>query len=126
MARTGTRRVFRWFVSGALVTLATACRSPQVRVAERVNTLEKAWTTNLAYQAQLPDRVLDWPSALAELRANNLKLRQARLDLTNAQESVRQVFRDLIPTLNLNAGLSKRLVDLPQVGANDVTFSVDS
>ena len=46
--------------------------------------------------------------------------------MTNAQESVHQVFRDLMPTLNLHAGANKRLVDLPNLSSSDVTFSADS
>jgi hypothetical protein len=46
--------------------------------------------------------------------------------VTNAAESVRQVFKDLIPTLNLRAGLSKRFADFGNITANDVTLSADS
>src|SRR4051812_49097217 len=88
----------------AAVTLLTACTSPRTRVAQGIEKLALEWQTNLAHQAQLPERTLDWPSALAQLRAGNLKLRQTRTELTNAQEAVRQVFRDLVPSLNLHAG----------------------
>lgn len=88
--------------------------------------LRHEWATNLAWQATLPERTLDWPGALAMLQTQNLKLRQARTELTNAQEAVRQVFRDLVPMLNLHAGVAKRLVDVPTIGANDVSLSADS
>jgi hypothetical protein len=113
-------------VALATVALVAGCKSPQTRIAHQVANLETRWTTNIVQQQQLPIRALDWPSALAELKANNLKLRQARTEVTNAQEAVRQVFRDLVPSLNLHAGISKRVVDLPSVGANDVSFSADS
>src|ERR1051326_8331123 len=112
-------------IPGILV-LVTACTSPQKKLVRGMSSLQAQWQTNLAYQTQAPERTLDWPAALELLRANNLKLRQARTEVTNAQEAVRQVFRDLVPTLSMNAGVSKNLVDLPSVGANDVTFSVDS
>ncbi|HSM86965.1 MAG TPA: hypothetical protein VLT16_12470, partial [Candidatus Limnocylindrales bacterium] len=102
------------------------CSSPKQRVAQRMDSLRTEWKTNLAYRARLPERAVDWPAALAELRAHNLKLRLAATEVTNSQEAVRQVFRDLVPMLNLHAGISKRLVDLPSIGANDVTFSADS
>src|SRR5207237_8940237 len=103
-----------------------ACRAPQTQVAQRVQTLRKEWQTNLQDQASLPVRVLDWPAALARLHANNLKLRQAGTEVTNSQEAVRQVFRDLTPTLNLRSGISKRLKDFSNLSFNDVTFSADS
>ncbi|MCI0534617.1 MAG: hypothetical protein L0Z50_05260 [Verrucomicrobiales bacterium] len=95
-------------------------------MAERVESLKKQWQTNLEAQANLPVRVLDWPTALAQLRAGNLKLRQARTEVTNSQEAVRQVFRDLAPTLNLRSGVNKRLKDISNLNFNDVTFSADS
>jgi hypothetical protein len=63
---------------------------------------------------------------VTELQAHNLKLRQAATDVTNALEGVRQVYRDLVPMLDLQAGASKKMVDLPSIGPNDVTLSVDS
>jgi hypothetical protein len=57
---------------------------------------------------------------------NNLKLRQSRTEVTNSQENVRQVFKDLIPTLNGRAGVSKNIGDLGNIGPNDVTISADS
>jgi len=58
--------------------------------------------------------------------SENLKLRQARTEVTNAQENLRQVYKDLIPTLNARAGVSKRIADLANISQNDVTLSADS
>lgn len=121
--RIGLQSVFLVISATAMVT---GCRSPEGRVARHTGALKQEWATNLSAQAHLPHRTLDWAAAVAELRANNLKLRQSRTEVTNAQEAVRQVFRDLAPTLNLHAGLSKRIADIPSVTADDVTFSADS
>lgn len=88
--------------------------------------LRVQWSTNLERQVNLPERVLDWPAAVEVMHANNLKLRQTRTDLTNAQEAVRQVFKDLIPSLNLRAGVTKRLTDISAISPDDVTLSADS
>jgi len=112
----------------SIVELAsfTACRSPKTRVARQVESLRNEWQMNLNTQAHLPVRVLDWPTALAQLRSDNLKLRRARTDVTNSQEAVRQVFRDLTPTLNLRSGVSKNIKDISNLEFNDITFSADS
>lgn len=109
-----------------LAALWVGCSAPSHKVLRQEDTLARQWQTNVAYQANLPERSLDWPAALAQLRAENLKLRQTRTELTNAQESVRQVFRDLVPTLNMHANISKRLVDIPTITADDINFSADS
>ncbi|HEV8542002.1 MAG TPA: hypothetical protein VGR78_06405, partial [Verrucomicrobiae bacterium] len=118
-----------WFlltISCAMLLLAAGCGSPSRRVNEQMGKLRDEWQTNLTHQLVLPEKVLDWPSALELMRAHNLKLRQASMEVTNAQEGVKQVYKDLIPTINLRAGISKRLVDFNHFAVNDVTFSADS
>src|SRR5262249_7196574 len=88
--------------------------------------LRQAWETNLQTQATLPEKVLDWPEAVDLVLQHNLKVLQARTEITNAIENVHQVFKDLIPTLNARAGVSKELAQLANITANDFTFSVDS
>ncbi len=108
------------------VILFAACKSPQTRVAENMDDLRNRWNANLAYQSQLPQRVVDWPTAVQLMAENNLKLRQTATDVTNAQEGVRQVFKDLLPSLNLRAGISKRITDIADLTFDDVNFSADS
>jgi hypothetical protein len=109
-----------------LAGAAAGCRSPQTRVQDRMKDLRVQWQTNVLHQSNLPERILDWSTAVTELRKNNLRLRQARLEVTNSQEAVRQIFRDLTPTLNLRAGVSKTLKNISSTTIDDVTFSADS
>lgn len=109
-----------------LLALICAGCSPQKKVAQHMNQLRYEWQTNVIYQANLPERVVDWPEAVAIMLENNLKLRQSRIELTNAHESLRQVFKDLIPTLNLRSGISKQITSLNQISPDDVTLSADS
>src|SRR5438045_3421538 len=94
--------------SALIVALAlTGCFSAKKRVAKNFLELQYQWQTNVARQAALPMQTLSWPQALMQVEAGNLKLRRARADITNAQENVRQVFKDLMPNINLRSGLSK-------------------
>jgi hypothetical protein len=115
-----------WIVPCLVLCLITGCTSPKKRVARQMKQLRHEWETNMLAQANLPERVLDWSSAVNLMLGHNLKLLQARTEMTNAEESVRQVFKDLIPTVNLRAGLSKRIADFGNIAANDVTLSADS
>jgi hypothetical protein len=109
-----------------LTLLLCACRSPEKRVSQRLEGIRVAWQTNLAHQANLPVRKVDWPAAVELVISKNPKLLQARTDYTNSVENYRQIFRELIPTLNARAGVSKRLASLNQLSFDDVTFSADS
>src|SRR5688572_19618039 len=117
-----------FLVTGLLIAVAvlSACSSPQTKVAGQLDILRQAWEENVIYQAQLPNRTLDWPTAVQLMRENNLKLRQAATDVTNAHEAVIQIFKDLVPTLNLRAGVVKPLVDTPNLELDDVNFSASS
>ncbi len=109
-----------------LLGAITGCHTPEKKVAERTDQLRIQWLTNVQYQIALPDQIVDWPTAVEIMEAHNLKLRQARIEITNAHESVVQVFKDLMPTLNMRAGISKRLVDIEHISPDDITFSADS
>jgi hypothetical protein len=91
-----------------------------------MNRLRQAWETNLQQQATLSTKVLDWMEAKDLLLRNNLRLLQTRTEITNSLENVRQVYKDLIPTLNARAGVSKQLADLANLSQNDFTVSADS
>lgn len=88
--------------------------------------VQTRWQADVARHAALPERTLDWAEALTLLEADNLKLRAARVDITNAQELAYQVFRDLIPNVNLRSGLTRSLKDIPSTSFDDVTFNIDS
>lgn len=106
--------------------LLTGCLSASKKVAREMPPLHARWQADVAHQSALPERSLDWPAALALLHANNSKLRGARNDITNSFELARQVFKDLIPTIDLRAGAAKSLSDLPATSLSDVTFNIDS
>src|SRR5258706_8348305 len=107
-------------------TAVSGCVSPKKRVARNLRTLQYQWQTNVARQMALPERALTWSEAVVQLEGGNLKLWRAKADITNADENVRQVFKDLYPTLNFRSGLSKSLQTLPATSFDDVTFSLDS
>lgn len=88
--------------------------------------LRYEWQTNVIYQAHLPERTLSWDEAVAILLDHNLKLKAAREEVVTAEASVKQVFKDLIPTLSLRAGLAKQLTSLDHITADDISLSADS
>lgn len=109
-----------------LLLFLAGCKGPRKRVDAHMDFLREKWATNYQHQANLPDRPVDWPAAVSLMLQNNLELMASRMDLTNAQDSVKQVWKDLIPNINLRAGMTKRLRDLHKVSPDDVTLSADS
>jgi hypothetical protein len=91
-----------------------------------MNDLRQQWDSNIVYQANLSERVLDWNEAVGIMLARNLKLRQLSNDLVNARENVRQVYKDFIPTLNLQAGISEFFTEIPGISPEDVYMNASS
>jgi len=109
-----------------LAFLLAGCWSARREVAKRLLVVQGRWQKELARQSSLPHHSLDWGEALALLQTNNLKLRAARTDVTNTQDLARQVFRDLIPNVDLRSGATRSLKDVPATAFSDVTFNIDS
>ena len=112
-------------LAAALLFIA-GCSSPEKKVALKMDELKARWQTNVQHQANLPERILDWPSARQLMLENNLKLLSSRNDITNSIENYRQIYRELVPTLNARAGVTKTLARLDTLSPDDVTFSADS
>lgn len=110
----------------AILATLPGCLSPHKKVAERVSELRTHWQTSAVYQAKLPVRSLDWAAAVAFLHENNLRLARARADVTNAQENVRQIFKDLLPTVTVRSGISQTIGEISMTTWDDVILDVNS
>lgn len=119
-------KVLFFLILLAIPFLATSCLSPKKRVQRKHDELKLQWQTNIQNQARLKERVIDWPSAVSLMLENNLELRTSRNEITNSQAMVKQIWKDLIPNLNLRAGVTKRLTSLHTTTFDDVNFSADS
>ena len=106
--------------------LLTGCLSPGEKVAKELDGVRGRWQAEVQRQSALPDRSLNWTEAVAWLHQHNQKLQASRVDITNSEEQVGQVFRDLIPNVTLRSGVTKRLTDIGATSIKDVTFSIDS
>ena len=125
-ARITASRVL-WSSLLLLAVLAlTGCYSAKKRVAKNYHELQGQWRTNVARHATLPEHRVNWVEAVNLLESGNLKLLRARTDITNGQENIRQVFKDLIPNVNFRSGWSKDLDSIPMTSLDDVTFNIDS
>jgi hypothetical protein len=112
--------------ASVFLVLLGGCLSPTKKVSNYYRDVQGQWQTNVAHQMNLPARNATWPEALQLLQERNMKLLRARNDVTNAIENVRQVFKDLLPTVNFRSGVSESLRKISSVGVDDVTFSIDS
>src|SRR5688572_29605644 len=124
--RTKVQLISLRLVAMGLPALAafSGCLSPEKKVARQLPELRAQWQTNAVHQASLPERVLDWDAAVQHLRENNLTLRRARVEITNAHENYRQIFKDLLPQINLRSGISQTIGEISATTWDDVALDV--
>ena len=129
MLQEPSTRWMRRALSAVLVALLLAmagCLSPKRKVAQQMLSLNAEWQAMVKRQSALPEREIAWPEAVEILNRDNLKLRAARVGITNASELAKQPYRDLIPTLTVRSDLTKTFPSFPSTSVNDITFNVDS
>jgi hypothetical protein len=120
------RQRFHYHLFWALLLCALGgCLNPEKRISREFPKVQGQWQTNVALHTHLQVHSLGWAEAVAMMEEYNLKLRHLRNDITNNHENVRQVFKDLLPTLDLRAGVSRSLKTLGMTGIDDVTFDID-
>jgi hypothetical protein len=104
----------------------SGCRTPNLEVERRTAEVQAEWVEAVARQSDLPEATLSWEEARERMLRDNARLQESRMTLTNSQKAVRQVFRDLRPSLNFRTTLSRRFADLPTTTVDDISFSADS
>ena len=103
----------------------TGCKTPMDRLPKHEAAMRAEWRADVRRILTREEQTVDWAEGVRLLEARNLELRRTRNDITNTVENVRQVFKDLIPNLNLRTGVSKRVAELSTFSAQDLTFSAD-
>jgi len=82
---------------------------------------------NLRKQATgLKGQSLSWSQALANLEDNNLELKSAALQLHQSREVKKQIYWDLVPTVQLSSAVSKAVQELGDINDQDLSWGISS
>lgn len=106
------------------LALLSGCQTVDGRLAVHAHDIETAYREEASLQADLPVTPLGWEQALQKLRADNLSLRESRAAVISAEERRRQVYKDLLPGVNITADLAHALTDLGDLSSDDATLSL--
>lgn len=102
------------------------CRSTKLIVEKESTALDHAWTERAEAFAGREELVLTWPEARAMLLERNLPLRKAAEERERAQRRIGQVYRDLLPYADLQAGFGKRLTELDGLSSRDFRMDLNA
>jgi len=107
-----------------LLPVFAGCHSVQADLRHSEATLADRQVAQARTLVDRRARLLDWPSALTLMQAQNLALQEARDHVAGAGERHRQVTRDLIPGAAVSGNLTKALTDLGNLRGDDAALSI--
>lgn len=103
-----------------------SCKSPKTHVAQELVVQTEEFRSEIQRQSDLPTRSLNWDEALRFMIENNPELLHSILDHQNSLDRERQIYKDLIPSLNLRASATKELTQLHMMSLDDVSFNANT
>ncbi len=107
--------------------LFTSCQTPQETLPSTWANIEAQWKDTLAQDYNPGQPVpLTWDDAVKHMRANNIKLQRARLDIHRSQDSIRQIYWNLVPLLNVQLRANTRLQDISSISWSNLSFDINS
>jgi hypothetical protein len=111
-----------------ICTLAFAggCRSPSVVVNREAEVLDAAWLRRAEEFSGRPGRKLLWNEAVRLLDERNPVLLRANEDRFRAERGIFQVYKNLLPYMQLRAGIDKRINELNSIGFDDIRWDFNA
>ncbi len=117
----------RYLLSGVLVLLATAgCRSPSLTIEKEVTKLDESWVRRTTAFPHREVRSLNWPQALDLMQRHNLALLRADEERDRARRGIGQVYKKLLPYVQLQVGINKRVNELDSLSFDDVRWDLNA
>jgi hypothetical protein len=112
-------------ICGLAVLLLAGCKSVEERIGEqsdRINTYLPELTAN---PLQLPERTLDWETAVSMLDSN-LVMRNANEEVVKAEVAVNRVFLDLIPQLTVQGIYSQAVTQFTELSSENFNANINA
>lgn len=107
-----------------LFLLLTGCS-----VSQRIERAEKEVANvyeNLPDWEQLPIKRITWDQAIAIAKEKNIELQKARSTVKQAKRSVRSIYTDMIPGVNLYASMTRAIRDLSYAPkSDDISYNIN-
>lgn len=109
-----------------LLQVLGGCANPRTQVSEQEEQLAVRISDEILRIENLSDESVTWNGAVKLMTSQNIELRAARDQVTVAEESLRQIYLDLIPGGSISAGVNAAVTDLANLSGDDFALSVFS
>jgi hypothetical protein len=104
----------------------TGCKSVEENIQTNEINLKDVWKSSLVKLQSGEEEKIDWDEALEILLESNIDIASANLDIYKAENELKFVYRDLIPTLTLKGGYADFLGGTQTVFASGWTYGIDT
>jgi len=106
--------------------ITSGCRSPLPVIQKEASVLDAAWGRRSEDSLRREVRVLVWADAVRLLNERNPELRRADAERVRAKRDIGQVYRNLLPYMQLSAGINKRVDELDSISFNDMRWDLNA
>jgi hypothetical protein len=107
-----------------ILQILGGCANPRAEVWKQEQVLATKITQEILRIGNLSDENISWNSALKLMTSQNIELLSARDQVTVAEESLRQIYRDLIPGGSISAGMNTAVTNLANLSGDDFALSI--
>ncbi len=108
------------FMVAVACLVLTSC-SIEKHMEKKTNELVKQMEA-LPQWETLPEEVVPWSTAVNMAMKQNIDLRRAQVAIEEAERSVRQIFLDMIPGVNLDAMITEDVKSFSGLSANNIEY----
>ena len=115
-------------VSGivAWMLAIAGCRNPSVAISNETAKLDHSWERRAQTFFTRETRALSWTDAIGLLRERNPELRKADEERFKAKRGIGQVYRNLLPFMQLRVGIDRRVEELDTLSFQDVRLDLNA
>jgi len=102
------------------------CRSPSDVINRESVILDESWAHRVKSFSAREVRILTWPEAVALMKERNPLLLRADEERFRAQRGIGQVYKNLLPYMQLRMGIDKRINELDTISFDDVRWDLNA
>lgn len=120
------RSSYRFTFSLLLCFVFGACVDPRTGVATQEEVIAEEFSQEILRIENLKDERIGWNEAVELMSSRNIDIISSRDQIKTAEESLLQVYRDLIPGAGISAGINSAVTDLANLNGDDFALSIFS
>jgi hypothetical protein len=113
------------FLGLGVFILVSGCRNSAKLIEKERLGLDESWASRAAAYPNRDIKVLNWDDAIKLMRERNPQVLRAVEERERAKRAITQVYKNLLPAMQLRAGIDKRVSELNHLSFDDIRLDLN-